>query len=261
MASDYLPADMQALTGALSTLVIAQAVALVGAVAAAFLFFSPKRRDSYHGFLRRLSSHLNFDRFLISPILKFLYAYAALALVVQGLVTLFSGSVLPGIMLAVLGPLGARVVFELLMLLMSLREEAAETNELLRRMQGLPPKNPPRPAAQADAPAPRMQQNARAPQQAGRALQQADPRYAQRPPAYPPANQGFVGYTAQPRQPAQPQPYPDLSASQRYQPVHGSQPGYEGAAYPQAQPVVRPTPADGTGRFTAVPMTDKSKPK
>lgn len=258
MASDYLTADVQALTGMLSTLLIAQVIALLGAVVAAFLFFSPKRRDTYHGFLKRLSSHLNFDRFLISPILKFLYVYSALALIVLGLVTLFSSSVLQGLMLIVLGPLGARVVFELLMLLMSLREEAAETNDLLRRMQGLPPKNPPRPA-QPETPSPRVQQQARM-------AQQADPRYAQRQPAaYPPANQGFAGYTAQPRQPVQPQAYPDMSASQRYTPVHGGQPGYDGAAYPQAQqpqqaqPMVRPTPADGTGRFSAVPMSDKTK--
>ncbi len=257
MFTDTATADMQALTGMLSSLLIAQAIALLGAVAAAFLFFSPKRRDSYQGFLKRLCSHLNFDRFLISPILKFLYVYSALSLIVLGLVTLFSGAVLQGLMLVVLGPLGARVVFELLMLLLSLREEAAETNELLRRMQGLPPKNPPRPV-QPETPSPRVQQ-------AARTARQADPRYAQRQPAYPPANQGFAGYTSQPRQPVQPQPYPDMAASQRYAPVQGGQPGYDGAAYPQtqlpqqAQPVLRPTPADGTGRFTAVPMSDKAR--
>ncbi len=258
--------DINALARQATLLAIAQALALAGAIACAVLFLSPKRRDAWRGVWRKVSEHVNFDRYLLSSILKFLYVFSVLSAVIYGVFQLFTGAFLSGLILIVAAPLGLRVLFELLMLLMSIREEAGETNDLLRRMQGLPPKNPPK--AATPEPAQQPQQAARrSARQQGR--MQPDPRYTaqQQPPAFIPQGNGAGGYTAQPR--VQPQPYTDYSPSQRYAPVRPN--GYGGydaqpqAAQPQAMPpqnqpapMVRPTPADGTGRFQAVPMRDRT---
>ncbi len=261
--------DSAALTQQATLLTVAQALALAGAIIAAVLFLSPKRRGAYRGFWRKVSEHINFDHYLLSSILKFLYVFTTLSAFIYGVIQLFSGAFLSGLLMMIAAPLGLRVLFELLMLLMSIREEAGETNDLLRRMQGLPPKNPPAPAQPEPAQQPRQPQqpSPRAARQ-GR-MQPAQNAYPQQPPAY---NQQGNGYTAQPRvQPQQPpqQGYADFSASQRYAPVRQSgYNGYEGQppqAQPQQQaqpvPTVRPTPADGTGRFQAVPMREKPEKK
>jgi hypothetical protein len=270
--------DADALARQATLLTIAQALALAGAIAAAILFINPKRRGAWRGFWRKVADHVNFERFLLSSILKFLYVFAVLSAFIYGIVQLFTGAFLGGLLMMIAAPLGLRVLFELLMLLMSIREEAGETNALLRRMQGLPPKNPPaaeQPAkpAKGDAQQSRMQPDPRFASQSsanarGGARQgrmQPDPRYTQQSPVYPPPTNGFNGYTAQPRVQPQPQaqpqaqPYTDFSPSQRYAPVRPN--GYAAPEATQPQPAaataVRPTPADGTGRFTAVPMRDK----
>ena len=255
--------DPAALAQQATLLTVAQALALAGAIIAAVLFISPKRRGAYRGFWRKVSEHVNFDRFLLSSILKFLYVFSTLSAFIYGAIQLFTGAFLAGLLMMIAAPLGLRVLFELLMLLMSIREEAGETNDLLRRMQGLPPKSQPaptqpEPVQQPRQPAPRNARQGR--------MQPAQNGYPQQPPAFgQQGGSGFNGYTAQPRvQPLKPQQgYADFSASQRYAPVR--QNGYSGyeaqqpPAQPQPQPapMVRPTPADGTGRFQAVPMREK----
>lgn len=251
--------------------IIALAVALVGAVAAALLFLGPKGRENRQGFLGKLSAHVNFDRFLIASILKFLYVFLVLYSVVYGLAMLFSGAPLTGLIWLALGPVGLRVVFEQLLLLLSVKEQLGETNDLLRRMQGLPPKNAPQPQPQ---PSPRTQPPQRtqaAPPQAAR--QPVENRYPPRPTAYPAQNGGFNGYTAQPRTQTPANAYPtDYGMTQRYAPVRreGYGNGYDAPAYgaasgtaqsANAAPVVRPTPADGTGRFSALPRLDDREPR
>lgn len=256
-----------ALTQQAALFTVAQALALAGAIIAAVLFLSPKRRGAYRGFWQKVSEHVNFDHYLLSTILKFLYVFTALSAFIYGLIQLFSGAFLSGLMMMVAAPLGLRVLFELLMLLMSIREEAGETNDLLRRMQGLPPKTTPQPAVAEQPKQPR--QPARRDARQGR--MQPDPRYAQQQqqaPAFTPQNGGYGSYTAQPRMQPQPpqQPYTDYSASQRYAPVRpNGYTGYEAQPQQQAQaqpaPVARPTPADGTGRYQAVPMRDTPEKK
>lgn len=248
---------------------IAFIIALLGAAAAAALFYSPKRKGRYQGFMKRLEAHLNFDRMIIAGILKFLYAFTALFSIAYGLVQLLTGAPVAGLLWLLLAPVSLRVVFEQLLLLLSLREEVAETNDLLRRMQGLPLKNPPK---AEEPPAPPRSQPVRP--------QPPDPRYTQRPAPYPGQGSAYGGYTATPRQPM---PVPTESMTGRYAPArpaayagngydtaYGQGAPAQGMAAPapaqastpaQGQPpapVVRPTPADGTGRFQAVPMRDYS---
>ena len=78
---------------------VALILALAGAIAAALLFLSPKKRPAHRGFWRKVSAFVNFDRFLISSILKFLYVFATLYAVVYGLVLVFTGSLVTGLLL------------------------------------------------------------------------------------------------------------------------------------------------------------------
>lgn len=237
---------------------VALILALAGAIAAALLFLSPKKRPAHRGFWRKVSAFVNFDRFLISSILKFLYVFATLYAVVYGLVLVFTGSLVTGLLLALLGPVALRVTFELLLLMLSIREDVAEAGDLLRRMQGLPPKYPPQ------APAQPAQRQPAQPQVRGAA---PDPRYAQqRSQGYPQQQAGPGNYGYPPRPP---QTYPtEFGLTQRYAPIRNT--GYSPDGYePQpratngAQPgaPLRPTPADGTGRFSALPHMDSEPAK
>ena len=236
---------------------VAAVVALVGAIVIAYLFLSTKRKTRHKGLWQKLSAHVNFDRFLLSGILKFLYVLVALYGIAYGLFSLFTGAPIAGLLWLVVCPVVARVVFEQLLLLLSIREEAQEGNDLLRRMQGLPPKYAAQPSTQTQA---QPQGQPRAPQQSRQPQQ--DPRYAQRPAGY--AQQpGYQGYPAQQR-PAQPT---EFGMTQRYAPIRNTgyqQGGYDSGNYPPPPTAaMRPTPADGTGRYPVLPMkeTNDSKTK
>ena len=261
-----LNADMLTATPPVGALV-ALVLALAGAIAVGVLFLNPRKRARYKGWLKKLSAHANFDHFAITTILKLLYAFCALFCVAYGLIELFSGAAVSGLLWLILAPIGLRVGFELMLMVMSIREEISDTNELLRRMQGLPPRNPPKPVE----PAPARPAQARPPQ--------ADARYAAQPMGYPaqptPYNAQRAGYTAQPSPyPPQPTGYgtpprqqaprqSDFGMTQRYTPVRRDEPAAasrEAGAYTTGFPPVRPTPADGTGRFSAVPRRTDADP-
>ena len=273
-----------ALAQVAAPIAIAMAIALAGSIAVALLFLRAGQRGKRKGFVQKLEAHLNFDRFILAGLLKFLYAFTALFAIVYGVIQLFSGAPLTGVLWLVLGPLGFRVMFELLLMLLSLREEACDTNELLRRMQGLPPKYAPR-TAPGQPTQPVQPQAAPAPVPRQTVPPQPDPRYGQRQNGYAAQNAGFNGYIATSRGAAQPvqaqamtQRYPAARGNYNAYGSNGSDgryaggyansanAGYEGtgrtpvpgAGATPAAPM-RPTPADGTGRFTAVPMTE-SKP-
>ena len=237
---------------------VALILALAGAIAAALLFLTPAKRQAHRGFWRKVSALINFDRFLISSILKFLYVFATLYSFVYGLVLLFTGAPVAGLLLMLLGPVALRVTFELLLLMLSIREDVADAGDLLRRMQGLPPKYPPQPQTP-----PVQRQPAQSQVRAGA----PDPRYAQqRAQGYPAQQSAAPNYGYPPRPP---QTYPtEFGLTQRYAPIRNT--GYTPDGYEpqprtpnQAQPAapLRPTPADGTGRFSALPHMDSEPAK
>ena len=264
----------------LTGVIIALVIALLGAILAAVLFLNPSRKGRRKGWLKKLGEHMNFERFHMSAILKFLYAFTAIYCIVYGLITLFTGGGIAGLLWAVLGPVVSRVVFEQMLLLLSIREEAGETNDLLRRMQGLPPKNPIQTVMQ---PSQASAQTNRAAQPQSARNAQADPRYQQRQTGYPSqqgAGYGSYGNTSR-QAPARPAEY---GMTQRYAPIRNSGYGaggyesanrpangydpasrpsssYDAGSYTGATPIVRPTPADGTGRFSALPRREEPDDK
>ncbi len=112
--------------------VVAGVLALIGAAAAAYFFLRPQNRGRYTGWMKRVSAHVNFDRFIIPLMIKFLYVFSVLYAVLNGIVTLFSGSFWGGLLMIVLGPVGIRIAYELVMMLFSIHDGIAETNRLLR---------------------------------------------------------------------------------------------------------------------------------
>ena len=117
------------LTGMLVVLLLA----LVGAIVLFILYVGPNKAEKFTGFQRKLCSHFNFDHFLVSGILKFLYLFAVLYFIASGIATLITTDIVMGILTIVLGPVIARIAFELIMVLLSIREQTAAIADLLRR--------------------------------------------------------------------------------------------------------------------------------
>ncbi len=112
--------------------VVAGVLALIGACAAAYFFLRQPNRGQYTGWMKRIAAHVNFDRYIIPMILKFLYVFSVLYAVLNGLVTLFATSFWAGLLMIVLGPIGVRIAYELIMMLFSIHDNILETNRLLR---------------------------------------------------------------------------------------------------------------------------------
>lgn len=238
-------------SGSMVTLIIALVFALLGTGIAAMLFIRSGRKTHFRGFMEKINAHVNFQHFHLATLLKVLYVFVTLYAIINGLILLLTGGGLMGLAWMLLAPIALRLVFEQAMLLLSIREEAVDTNELLRRMQGLPPKNQPQ---QPVAP-PQPVQQVMQPQQPQRPAR-PESRYPQRPTGYSGQVNAYGGYPpAPPRAQAQTGEY---GMTQRYAPVrpNGYSNGYEGAGYDAGGNAVRPTPADGTGRFPVVSLKD-----
>ena len=237
-------------SGSMITLIITLVLALLGTGVAATLFLRAGRKTRFRGFMEKINSYVNFQRFHLATILKVLYVFIALYAILNGLILLLTGGGLMGLVWMLIVPIALRLVFEQALLLLSIREEAVDTNELLRRMQGLPPKNqPPQPT-----PPPQPVQQVMQPQAPRPARPES--RYPQRPVGYSGQANTYGGYPpAPPRAQSQ---AGEFGGTQRYAPVRapGYGNGYEGAGFDAGGNAVRPTPADGTGRFPVVPLKD-----
>lgn len=221
--SDY--ADLAALAGyggGLSSLggigaaaIVALVLGIIGAIVAGILYIGKGKIGRYTGFQRWLSEHLNFNKYLLSGILKVLYAFLLVYCIVLGIGTMFT-SFLAGLLTMVLGPVAARLVIELIMVLLSIREEVATTNQLLRGQRpDAPMGQPPMPPQGAmERPQPRAARQQMQPMQQQPMQQPMQPQPMQRRPAPPqsyPTMQEFTGQYAPVRpedQPASPASYP-----------------------------------------------------
>ena len=113
-------------------LIVCVGLALAGTVAAAIYLFGPQTSAHLTGWMRKLAAHVNFEHYIIPLILKFLYMFSALFLFCYGVVTIFTTSVVSGLLMMVLGPLAVRIGYELVMIVASIHDGIRETNRLLR---------------------------------------------------------------------------------------------------------------------------------
>ena len=112
--------------------IVCGAVALLGAIVAAYYFLRPQSRTRYTGLMQKINAHVNFKRFVIPLILKFLYVFSVIYIVCNGIVTLITVNIWTGVLMIVLGPVAVRVAYELVLMLFSIHDGVRETNRLLK---------------------------------------------------------------------------------------------------------------------------------
>lgn len=118
------------LSGTLGT--IAFVLSILAAVAVAFFLAPDSKRESFKGnkVLETVNDILNFRTLLIDKILKFLYIFVTCYLIVSGFFMLFvKGGFVTGLITMIIGPIVARIVFELLMLAIVLVRNVIQINK------------------------------------------------------------------------------------------------------------------------------------
>ncbi len=134
-------------------------IGLILGIVLLFVFLPAKNRGRYTGGAKWLYDFLNFNRYWLSSIIKVLYIAATVVCVVGGFIALFI-SPLTGLIMLV-SVVGIRLVYELIMILLSIRENTAQLNDTMLRMAGgLPVQNqpyaPPAPPFVPSAPMPKI---------------------------------------------------------------------------------------------------------
>ncbi len=137
--------------------IVLAVIGLVLGIVLLFVFLPAKNRGRYSGGAKWLYDFLNFNRYWLSSIIKVLYIAATVVCVVGGFIALFI-SPLTGLIMLV-SVVGIRLVYELIMILLSIRENTAQLNDTMLRMAGgIPaaPYAPPVPPVMPRAPAPKV---------------------------------------------------------------------------------------------------------
>jgi hypothetical protein len=119
-------------SGTLSWYIVGGILALIGAIVVGIVFIRSENRGRYTGWMKRVSTHVNFERYIIPLILKFLYTFTVLLAVFNGIITIFTSSIWSGLLMIVVAPILIRMAYELIMMLFSIHNGIMETNRLLR---------------------------------------------------------------------------------------------------------------------------------
>lgn len=109
-------------------------LALIGTILLAILVIPEKRRDSLNSFFKAIADICNFKQLIIEKILKFLYTFLSLYIIVIGFFTMFSGydgMVLSGLLTMILGPVIIRIAYELIMMTVLLVKNVIDINKKL----------------------------------------------------------------------------------------------------------------------------------
>lgn len=204
-----------ALTGVLSAGIWAVLLAVAATVAICLLFMKKSKAATYQGFARKLYEFLDFRQFWLGKILKVLYIFTSVYMIISGVFTMFQSSFLIGLLSMLLGPVVARIAYEMLLLLFSLYKEVKQINDNTaggapRREDEPSPYVPPAPVPPQRPQPPQQPSQRYAPPQ-----QQNGQWYAPiQPPARPVRDEPIY---AQPRQPAQ---LPAPEQAQQPRPAH-----------------------------------------
>ncbi len=115
-------------------IIVLGVIGLVLGIVLLFVFLPAKNRGRYTGGAKWLYDFLNFNRYWLSSIIKVLYIAATVVCLLGGLICLFI-SPLTGLIMLV-SAIGVRLVYELIMVLLSIRENTAQLNDTMLRMAG-----------------------------------------------------------------------------------------------------------------------------
>ncbi len=133
--------------------VIIPVLAVLGLVLGIVLlvvFLPAKNRGRYTGGAKWLYDFLNFNKYWLSSIIKVLYIAATVVCVLGGFICLFIQPLM-GLSMIV-SVVVVRLIYELIMVLLSIRENTAQLNDNMLRMSGAP--QPPQNQGFASQPVP-----------------------------------------------------------------------------------------------------------
>lgn len=105
-------------------------VAIVGGITLYYTVFSKKNKDKYKGFMKNLYDFVNFKFFIIDDLFRILYLISAI------MITLFSFTYLGSwkfVTTLILGNLGLRIVYELMLLFNELCINVREINKKIKK--------------------------------------------------------------------------------------------------------------------------------
>lgn len=197
-------------------------IAVVGAILVYVFFLTPQNRGRFTGFLGWLYDFLNFRKMFGDILIRILYVCTAIYLTISGVCSsIIAGNLIYVVQYTIIGNVIARLVYELLMVLISLCRNVADIN---RKMGGtpVPPSAPVSPVPQEPA----------APAQPFQRPEPVKPIESQ------PAAPAQPFQRPEPVKPAEPQPAAPAQSFQRPEPVKPAEPQ---PAVP-AQPFQRPEP-------------------
>ena len=109
---------------------IAATAAVIGGIALFFTFLNEKNDKKFTGFLKALYEFLTFKKFLLSGFLKLLYVICFTFFTTFGILTLFVNPV-AGLMTLIGGNISCRIAYELILVLLSIRENSAKIHDEL----------------------------------------------------------------------------------------------------------------------------------
>ncbi len=107
---------------------------LVLGIVLLFAFLPAKNRGRYTGGVKWLYDFLNFNKYWLSSIIKVLYIASTVVCVLGGFICLFIMPTTGLIMLV--SAIGVRLVYELIMVMLSIRENTAQLNDTMLRFTG-----------------------------------------------------------------------------------------------------------------------------
>lgn len=111
-------------------LIVSAVLAIVGGIAAYFLFVAKKNNGEYKGFVAWLHNFLNFKKYFIEMILKVLYLISAIYITLSSF-SFISFSVATFFMYLIFGNILLRICYEFILMFLTIVNNTTEINEKL----------------------------------------------------------------------------------------------------------------------------------
>ena len=129
---DYVQSLNDATTGVFTAtevwIIISCILAVIGGLALYVMYLSPKNEKNFKGDLLKIHKFFNFKITVIQPILKTLYLISALA-VTLGSFAYIGSNFFKFLFILVVGNIGLRMTFEIIILLLTLVNNIREINK------------------------------------------------------------------------------------------------------------------------------------
>ncbi len=118
--------------GALIWAIISVVVAVIGGIVLYFTFLSKKNEGKFKGFWGWAYDFLKFKKMVVENILKICYLITAI-FITLGSFSLITTSFLSFILMLTLGNLGARITYELLLVVLLICKNTTEINSKMKK--------------------------------------------------------------------------------------------------------------------------------